>query len=275
MLGTLETTSIPTNAASTNTVRYSTMPVLLLTWANTVTIRGSPSSGPPEYLERRRAPPAVPSRSTHMPDTISSSQSGATVPSVPISASTLATLRAYRKLAWVGMPDGGLAMPTMCTPWCSTTSPASVSAQLPPESAAMSTTTAPSAMPSTISAVTRIGAARPGTAAVVMTTSEAATSPARAARWRSSSSSESSRAYPPAPSALTPMSTKVAPEALGLLLGRGAHVVGLDHGAETARRGDGLQPGHADPHDQHLGRGDGARRRHEHREELGQVLGAR
>ena len=94
---------------------------------------------------------------------------------------TFATLREKRKLACVGMPDGGFAMPTTCTPPCSTTSPALVSSQLPPWSAAMSTTTAPSAMPSTIDAVSSTGAFRPGTAAVVMTTSERATSSASAA----------------------------------------------------------------------------------------------
>ena len=125
---------------------------------------------------------AFPSRRTHMPATISSSQSGTSVPSGPIRPSTLATLRAYRKLACVGMPDGGLAMPTTCTPWWSTTSPTLVSSQLPPWSAAMSTTTAPSAMPSTMDAVIRTGARRPGTAAVVMTTSERPTSSASAAR---------------------------------------------------------------------------------------------
>ena len=54
--------------------------------------------------------------------------------------------------------------------------------------------TAPLDMPSTIAVVTRIGAARPGTAAVVITTSDAATSAASAARWAANSSSVSSRA---------------------------------------------------------------------------------
>ena len=85
-------------------------------------------------------------------------------------------------------------MPTTWTPPWSTTSPALVSSQLPPWSAAMSTTTAPSAMPSTMDVVSSTGALRPGTAAVVMTTSERPTSSASAARWRSSSSGVSSRA---------------------------------------------------------------------------------
>ena len=109
------------------------------------------------------------------------------------------------------MPDGGLAMPTTVVPDRTTSSPATVSSQFPPESAAMSITTDPGPMPSTIAAVSRTGALRPGTAAVVMTTSDAATSAARAARWAASSSSVSSRAYPPVPSARTARSTKVAP----------------------------------------------------------------
>ena len=64
-------------------------------------------------------------------------------------------------------------------------------------------------------------------------------------------------------------------QALSFLLGRGAHVVGLDHRPEAARRGDGLQAGHPDAHDEHLGRRHRAGRRHEHREELGQMLGRR
>ena len=200
MLGTFETTSIPTKAARTKMVRYSTIPVVeppigvdsSSKWITTVLLVSRPAV-PPSSSTAAGAT-AAPSRSTHMPATISSSQSGASVPSGPIRPSTLATLRAKRKLAWVGMPEGGLAMPTTCTPLWSTTSPATVSSQLPPWSAAMSTTTAPSAMPSTIDVVNSTGALRPGTAAVVMTTSERPTSSASAARWRSSSSGVSSRA---------------------------------------------------------------------------------
>ena len=56
--------------------------------------------------------------------------------------------------------------------------PATDSSQLPPESAAASTITEPSAIPATIAAVTSTGALRPGIWAVVMTTSDAATSAA-------------------------------------------------------------------------------------------------
>ena len=58
------------------------------------------------------------------------------------------------------------------------------------------------------------------------------------------------------------------PEALDLLLRGRPHVGGRDHGPQPPRRGDGLQPGHARPHDEDLGRGDRARRRHHHRKAL-------
>ena len=61
-------------------------------------------------------------------------------------------------------------------------------------------------------------------------------------------------------------------QALRLLLGGGPHVVGLDHRAQTPRRRDGLQTGHPDAHHEHLGRRHGPGRRHEHGEELGQML---
>ena len=58
------------------------------------------------------------------------------------------------------------------TPPMSTSSPARVHSQLPPDSAAMSTITEPGFMPSTTLAGMSLGALRPGTWAVVMTTSE-------------------------------------------------------------------------------------------------------
>ena len=51
-----------------------------------------------------------------------------------------------------------------------------------------------------------------------------------------------------------------------LLLGGGPHVGGGDDGAEAARRGDRLQPGDADAHDEDLRRRHGAGRRHHHRQ---------
>ena len=90
--------------------------------------------------------------------------------------------------------------------------PGSESSQLPPLSAAMSTMTDPSAMRSTMAVVTRTGAWRPGTAAVVITTSAAATSLLISSRWRARKSSDCTRAYPPAPSwDSSSSSTKVAP----------------------------------------------------------------
>ena len=57
------------------------------------------------------------------------------------------------------------------TPCSTTVCPGSVSSQLPPVFPARSTTTLPGFMPSTASAVTNRGAGRPGTNAVVITTS--------------------------------------------------------------------------------------------------------
>jgi hypothetical protein len=54
---------------------------------------------------------------------------------------------------------------------------------------------------------------------------------------------------------------------LDLLLDGGADVEGGDDGAEAARGGDRLQPGHAGAQHEHLRRRDRARRGHEHREE--------
>ncbi len=73
-------------------------------------------------------------------------------------------------------------------------SPGRVSSQLPPVSAARSTITEPARIRRTISAVTRMGALRPGMAAVVITTSEAATRSPISSRWRLRKSSLCSRA---------------------------------------------------------------------------------
>ena len=62
-------------------------------------------------------------------------------------------------------------------------------------------------------------------------------------------------------------------EALCLLLGCGPDVVGAHIGTETTGRGDGLEAGNTNTHDEHLCGRDGARSRHEHREELRQALG--
>ena len=65
----------------------------------------------------------------------------------------------------------GRPAPRLVTPLCCTTFPGWVISQLPPRSAARSTMTEPGFMLSTIAAVTRRGAGRPGISAVVMTMS--------------------------------------------------------------------------------------------------------
>ena len=69
----------------------------------------------------------------------------------------------YIWLAWYGTSAGGFDGPRMVTPLWTMTWSARVSSQLPPRSAARSTSTEPGAIPSTISRVTRIGAFFPGT----------------------------------------------------------------------------------------------------------------
>ena len=68
----------------------------------------------------------------------------------------------------------------------------------------MSTMTAPAAIAFSASSVTSSGGLRPGTWAVVMTTSCRAMCPASSACWACRSSSVSARAYPPSPAALGP-----------------------------------------------------------------------
>ena len=64
------------------------------------------------------------------------------------------------------------------------------------------------------------------------------------------------------------------PEALDLLLGGRADVVGLDLGAQASGGGDGLQACHTGPQDHDLGRRDGPRGGGEHGEELADGVGA-
>jgi hypothetical protein len=63
-----------------------------------------------------------------------------------------------------------------CTHWCFTSCPGTVTSQLPPASAARSTTTLPSRIDSTMARVMSLGAGLPGISAVVtmMSTSAAA-----------------------------------------------------------------------------------------------------
>ena len=90
---------------------------------------------------------------------------------------------------------GRLRRPSIVTPlgvwWIS---PGLVASQLPPASAARSTITEPWPMLATASAVISFGAGRPGTSAVVMTTSERAIWTWSASRCCACSSGVSSRA---------------------------------------------------------------------------------
>ncbi len=170
----------------------------------------------------------------------------------------MATLFAYSRLAWKGIWLARLSVPSIVTPSRTTTSPGSVSSQLPPVSAAMSTITEPGLMRATISAVMSFGAGRPGTAAVVMTQSAAATRSASSSRWRRWSSSESSFAYWPEPAALRLLLDldldELGAEALDLFLHRRPHVVGLDDRAEALRGRDRLQARDAGAEHEHARR---------------------
>ena len=122
---------------------------------------------------------------------MSSSKSGP-APSLPTTCSRkFPIFRAYIWLAWTGIELGSPSGPWIATPWKSTVSPGLVSAQLPPVSAAMSTITAPGRMPATIASVTILGAGRPGTAAVVITKSTAATCSPSVSRSRCCVSADS------------------------------------------------------------------------------------
>ncbi len=205
MLGTRAMISVPTKAVRMKTVRV----------LQQVFIRRSPSCGRDRHVghaERLRAGGVVnwPFGAIVTPRTISSLQSGANCPLAPKSARSFRTLFAYMKLACVPISAGGFASPTTRTPWCSITSPALVSSTFPPPSAAMSMMTDPSPIASTIAVVTRIGALRPGTAAVVMMTSEFATSATSAWSCAPLLVAQLARVAP-APSAVTPSWTKVAP----------------------------------------------------------------
>ena len=80
------------------------------------------------------------------------------------------------------------------TSWTTVTSPGVVSSQLPPVSPARSTITLPGRIPSTASAVTSFGAGRPGTSAVVITTSKPLIASVSACCCAACSSAVSSRA---------------------------------------------------------------------------------
>src|SRR5690625_2978515 len=145
--------------------------------------------------------------------TISSSKSGASCPPSPVSKVNNATrLPAYKRLActasWLGTfcPPHSVALPTMIS------SPGRLPSTFPPDSAARSTTTLPGFIRSTADLSTSSGACLPGTAAVVMRTSDSATCSANKSRCIWARSSVISRAYPPEPSKVgRSSSTKAAP----------------------------------------------------------------
>ena len=189
-----------------------------------------------------------------------------------MSPSTLATLRAKRKLAWVGMPEGGLAMPTTCTPLCvhdlaglgelavatlirrHVDHDRALGHALDHRCGQQHGGLAPRHRrrgDDDVGAPDLLG--QRGALAVELLGGQLA-GVAADALGRHAGVEEGGA------------------QALGLFLGGGPDVVGLDHGAEPARRGDRLQAGDADAHDEHLGRRHRPRRRHEHGEELGQVL---
>jgi hypothetical protein len=126
---------------------------------------------------------------------ISSSKFRFSSPSSPTSSSSSDwTLRAYSAEECSAIEAGRFSGDTIVTSCLTTVSPGSVSSQLPPVSPARSTITLPAFIFSTLSAVTRRGAGRPGTSAVVMTTSKVAILSASSCCWAFFSSSVSSRA---------------------------------------------------------------------------------
>ena len=103
---------------------------------------------------------------------ISSSGSSTTAPSFTRCFTSVSTFLLNIWLAWPGTVLGMFTGPMIVTPFACTSSPARVSSQLPPLSAARSTITAPGFMLRTISAVSSLGAKTPPMSAVVITTSD-------------------------------------------------------------------------------------------------------
>jgi hypothetical protein len=123
----------------------------------------------------------------------------------------------------------------------------------------MSTITAPAFMRSTAARETMRGAGRPGIAAVVITASATAMLGLLFGR-------EFARVAARAVGRYAGLD-ELGAQRFDLLAGGAAHVIGFDHGAQAARRGDRLQAGDANADDQHLRRTDGARRGGQHRQE--------
>src|SRR5450755_3025414 len=108
------------------------------------------------------------------PANTSSLQSIASSPLGKAGFRKLNRLREYISLAWYGKAAGKFTGPMILTPPCNTVSPALVSSQLPPCSAAISTMTDPAFMRATAAWEMMRGAARPGIDAVLITASLAA-----------------------------------------------------------------------------------------------------
>src|SRR5690606_12111764 len=135
-----------------------------------------------------------PSRVSTVFANTSSSQSIFSSPSLIAGLRKLNRFLAYISLACLPSFAGRLTGPTIFTLFSMTVSPARVSSQLPPVSAARSTITAPGIIVRTAAAEIILGAGRPGIAAVLITTSDTAISFSSAACCFCFSSSVSSRA---------------------------------------------------------------------------------
>ncbi len=169
---------------------------------------------------------------------------------------------------------GKFVVPTTVTPFAVVTiSSGTVSAQLPPASAAISTMTLPGRIAATAASLMRTGARRPGTSAVVMTTSFApicstihcALPLLLFGRKFFGVTACGLRVF--AEIELE----KLRAERLHLLFNDRSNVVTADDRAQAARRCDRLQSGNAGAEHQHLCRRYRSGRRREHRKKLRQV----
>src|SRR5882672_8791983 len=123
-----------------------------------------------------------------------SSKSRRSLPSWTMWPRNADTFFAYIWLAWSGTVLARFSGPRIDTPSRTISEPGCVSSQLPPVSAARSTTIDPGFIPCTAAAVRRIGAFLPGIAAVVITMSASFAAPARNASSLLCVSSDSSLA---------------------------------------------------------------------------------
>ncbi len=267
MLGTLEITSMPTNADSTKIVASSSSPFV----TTPPQIRLRPPAAP--RSSATSSLPGWPSRRRQQPATISSSHLGSTEPSGPSRSSRLRTLRAYRTLACMGMADGRVADPHhRRARHVDHLAGAGGLAVATPIGGHVHHHGARGHRPHHVGRHQHRGAApwyrrrrdhdvggrhlggqRLALAGqlVVAQLAGVATGPLGG----------------------HPEVDERGAEALGLLLGGRPDVIGPNDRSQATAGGDGLEAGDAHAEYQHLGRRDGSRSRHEHGEELGQVLG--